>query len=325
VRHFCTYFDRNYLPRGLALYHSLIRHCPEFHLYVLAMDEMTRVALEGLRPANLTVISLAELEAANPHLALIRASRSSVEYYYTCGPSWLLHLLKSQQQIDLLIYLDADLFFFSDPAPLFDEMETYSIALVEHRLSAKLRPDLSRYGRYNVGWVAYRRDQQGLECLQWWAASCLEWCYDRVEDDRFADQKYLEAFPDRFSRVCILQHKGANLAPWNISNYRITVHDDGVWVDDVPLLFFNFHGFKVIAPWLFDSNLGWYRTLLSGSVRRHIFLPYIEALRCSQSQAGLGASIRESSRGFGSLTTALRSAFRISLGLVSRSYIVNFR
>src|SRR5207244_8164736 len=95
-----------------------------------------------------------------------------------------------------------------------------------------------------VGWVSFRRDAHALACLHWWRERCLEWCYDRYEDGRFADQKYLDDWPSRFQRVAVLQHKGANLAPWNLANYTIRANGDRVLVDEAPPILSHFQDRK---------------------------------------------------------------------------------
>jgi hypothetical protein len=73
---YCTYFDHNYLSRGLALYHSLQRHAPGSRLWVLCLSEACYRALTALDLPNLVPRSLAEFEAADPEVAATRSDRS---------------------------------------------------------------------------------------------------------------------------------------------------------------------------------------------------------------------------------------------------------
>lgn len=278
--YFCTYFDQNYLQRGLALYYSLQEHCPAFKLWVLCMDQPTHEILEILDLPGMHPISLEEFELNDELLLGAKQNRSKIEYYFTCTPSLPLFILNNCTEVNLITYLDADLFFFSNPAPLFEEMGGGSIAIVGHRFPERLK-HLESYGIYNVGWLSFRKDKTGLECLNWWRNLCLEWCYDRVEEDRFADQKYLDRFPKRYGNEIILQHKGANVAPWNIENYILNKKEATVYVDDQPLLFFHFQGFKQVILSVYDWGLLIYGTKMSQALFDYIYLPYIRTLQKS--------------------------------------------
>jgi hypothetical protein len=100
-------------------------------------------------------------------------------------------------------------------------------------------------------------------------------------------------------------------------------------VDEQPLIFFHFQGFKIVAPWLFDTNFGWYQASPSSVVRRKIFGPYIRELRRISYEVGPVCSLRDSnrnsSRGFGIFVRSARTAGQVSLGLMRRAYIVSFR
>ncbi len=276
MRYFCTYFDRHYLTRGLTLYRSLQKHAGDFVLWVLCLDDVSYDALTRLDLPNLRPISLPQLEKADPGLLEIKQTRSRIEYYFTCSPVLPLYILNSSPDVDLITYLDADLFFYADPQPLYDELGDESILIIEHRFPARLRYLESR-GVFNVGLLAFRNDPSGRQCLDWWRERCLEWCYDRLEDGRFADQKYLNDWPTRFSHVVVLQHKGANLAPWNWSNYHLQVRGEQAMVDGQPLIFYHFHGLKCINDRLYEPGLLGYGRMPS-SVRRWLYGPYMRVL-----------------------------------------------
>jgi hypothetical protein len=87
-----------------------------------------------------------------------------------------------------------------------------------------------------------------------------------------------------FKSVATLANKGANLAPWNLANYQIRFHGGRVRVDDDELVFFHFHGFQPVNRWLYDPRLKRFAARPTSVVRRHIFLPYWQALQRAQRQ-----------------------------------------
>jgi hypothetical protein len=274
---YCTYLDQHYLTRGLSLYRSLTRHAQPFQLWVLCFDQPSYNALCRLRLPHLIAVSHDQFEKDDPALVATKTDRSRIEYYFTCTPSWPLFVLKHSPQTQLVTYVDADLFLFADPAPVFAELGDASVAIIEHRFAPHLM-ESAVCGVYNVGWLSFRRDRAGLECLNWWRQRCIEWCYDRREDGRYADQKYLDEFPGLFANVKVLRHKGANLAPWNVCNYQLRKDRQGVWVDDMPLIFYHFHALKQLRKCLFKTNLFVYRVPVSTVLRRDVYAPYIRTL-----------------------------------------------
>lgn len=275
--HFCTYFDRNYLRRGLALYRSLVDHAKPFRLWVLCFDDPVFDVLHQLDLPELIPISLRDFEKRHPEFLETKSSRSRIEYYFTSTPSLILDILESNPEVEAITYLDADLFFFSDPSSVYEELKEGSVLIVEHRFPPRLAERVI-YGIYNVGFLAFRGDETGMECLHWWRDRCLEWCYDRLEAGRFADQKYLDDWPTRFPGVVVLQHKGGGLAPWNISNASLRIVEGRVLVDSDPLMFFHFHNSAQMSRWLFDPGLREYGVTVDPLIKHEIYGPYLRAL-----------------------------------------------
>lgn len=319
--HFCTYFDQHYLPRFLAL-HASLRACgTEFRMWALCLDTPAYEALRGLSLSDVDPIPLSTFEDGDEALLAAKGNRSRAEYYFTCTPCLPLHVLARWPEVDLITYLDADLFFFAHPRPVFEELAGASVGIIAHSNSSANRTR-TRFGIYNVGWVSFRRDANGMECLRWWRERCIEWCYDRVEEHRYADQKYLDVWPDRFKGVRILRQKGANLAPWNIANYRIGVRDGRVNVDEDPLVFFHFQGFQQLATWLYNSNFGLYHTHPSALVRRAVIGPYIDALRRATDTAAIPRGIRQAGSRHGFLLRHARRLARLVLGVINREHVL---
>lgn len=270
---FCTYFDINYLPHGLALYQSLREHCSEFRLWVLCMDSDAHKVLSCMALPDLELIKLDDFERGNQVLLQAKQNRSRIEYYFTCTPSLSLYVLNNFPDVDLITYVDADLYFYTDPEHIFREIGNHSIAIIEHRYSPQYK-EMKVCGKYNVGWLSFRRDKNGFACLSWWRDRCNEWCYKRHEDGKFADQKYLDDWPTRFKNVKVIQHKGANLASWNIENYKVSGRDNKIWIDEQELIFFHFHGFKQLTKTIYGP--GYHQTKANKFIRNNIYRQYLQ-------------------------------------------------
>jgi hypothetical protein len=306
MRSYCTYFDRNFLLRGLALYHSLARHARPFRLYVLCLDDDAYAYLAAAKLDGLHPIALADFERGDEGLARAKANRSLLEYYFTCTSSLVLHVMDRFPGAGLVTYLDADLFFFSDPEPAFAEMGDNSVLIVGHRFPPALRR-MQLFGIYNVGFLAFRDDARGRECLGWWRDRCLEWCHDRLEGGKFGDQKYLDDWPTRFPGVAVLGHQGVNLAPWNVGGVRLHERGGRVFVGADPLVCYHFHGLRVLAPFLFDLGLAKYQARLVGPLRTAVYEPYLRELQALSStlRVGMAGNIRYTASRPGAILNAL--------------------
>ncbi len=283
---FCTLFDKNYLYKGLALHRSLKVHCREFTLWILCMDQLTYDTLGQMNLECARLIPLADFE--DDVLRRIRQERTAAEYCWTCTAPLILYVLQQEPQAPHVAYLDADLFFYRDPEPLYDELGEGSILIIPHRYAPAYQDRESTSGIYNVSMVIFRRDPVAEECLQWWKAQCLLACTLDPEAGQCGDQKYLDDWPSRFRNVVVLRHKGGGMAPWNISNYRLS-HDNGrVRVDEDELIFYHFHSFQIVRSRLpgvrlFLASRGYHFT---GAQIALIYRPYIQQLCRAMRQVG---------------------------------------
>ena len=208
-------------------------------------------------------------------LAATKAGRNRFEYCCTATPALPLHLLENRPELEEITYLDADLFFFSSPEPLFAELGDASVLITPHRFPDYLR-HYEANGIFNVQFMTFRSDERGMAALRWWHDRCVEWCYLRLEDGKFADQKYLDDWPDRFEGVHVLRHPGGGLAPWNIDRHALRRENGQVLVDGEPLVFFHFHRVRMRLDGRYDWRAPGYLGL--GGAGELVYRPYLAAL-----------------------------------------------
>lgn len=219
---FCTLFDSYYLDKGLALYHSLEACTDNFRLYIFCFDDKSFEVLRDMKFAHAEVIHHSQIE--DETLLKLKKERSKAEYCWTCTPVIIEYVLSHFEE-ESCTYIDADLYFFHNPALLFDEIrqKNANVVITPHRFADN--PDgrrlCKRSGKYCVEFNYFDRTENAGKALKWWKESCFEWCYHRYEPERMGDQKYLEKFPTLFSGVHELLHLGGGVAPWNLGQYEL--------------------------------------------------------------------------------------------------------
>jgi hypothetical protein len=271
---FCTLFDSFYLTRGIAMYQSLEKVCDKFHLYIFAFDDTSYHILKELNFKHATIISLKEFE--DEKLLAVKPSRSKAEYCWTSTSSTILYVIKNYN-VPSCTYVDADLYFYQNPKILFNEMGDKSILLTLHRYPAKFNRSATS-GIYCVQFITFLNNKVGLEALNWWRDACIDWCYDRYEDGKFGDQKYLDDWTTRFKGVHVLEHLGGGLASWNVEQWPFVskteneiIFKDTVKNSNFEAVFYHFHHVRFFKNDIVD--LGWRHPTMH--VVANLYVPYI--------------------------------------------------
>jgi hypothetical protein len=240
---FCIILSKYRLYQGIALYRSLVYNYPEFKMVILCVDDETHEICSKLGLERATLLKEADL--LNEALIIAKGNRRLNEYCWTLKPFLLEYVLQRFNNAANVIYMDADICFFNDPKPLFNQ-NAYNILLSEHDYLDKDLEVEAFCGKYNSGFIVFRNCPTSLKALSWWKDKCLDWCYDVADEEKFGDQKYLEKFPVIFDKVYSIATPGINIAPWNDSKYMFQYRGSDIYVNDSKLICYHFCGFRVM-------------------------------------------------------------------------------
>jgi len=260
------------------MYNSLALRCADFHLYVIAFDEDCYYALSKLSLTNASIIKLEDFE--NERLLAVKQNRTAQEYCWTCASSTIKYCIE-KYQLDHCSYVDADLLFFNDPQVLYNEMGDKSVLITKHRYTPRFDQTASS-GIYCVQYLTIKNTEEGMTVLNWWVDACIEWCYARVEGNKFGDQKYLDDWMQRFTGIHELQHLGGGVAPWNVQQYAFKsghskiIGTELLSNEQFDLIFYHYHAFAYSWNDTFRITAAEY-TITKNQVKR-LYRPYVMAL-----------------------------------------------
>lgn len=239
---YVTLFDSQYLLRGVAMIKSLRKFDSESSIHVLSLDDECKAKLSEHfeRDNGVLVYGLEDLDASL--MSQIRDSREHREFCWTLGSVFSDWIMNREQQD--LVYLDADIYFFGDPAEILREVQHADLAAIPHRFPQRLQ-EYEINGRFNVQWVYFRSSAVGRAALSRWSAQCIDCCDYAPDRGVVGDQKYLDEWPNLYPTFREIRHLGAGVAPWNHERSEIVQKNGEFLYDDHHLIFYHFHNFRI--------------------------------------------------------------------------------
>ncbi len=238
----------NYLPKARALAESLKHHQPDARLTLCLND--TPPGWLKLEDEPFDRIWLPE------DLGYDRCwiFQHNVMELCTAVKGRALVKLMDEEDADLHLYLDPDVYLFHPLEPIKSYMDGKSIGLIPHILQAEeadigvrlTEMSVTEHGIYNLGHLIVRPDKNGRDFASWWAKRLDQFCFDDRERGLFTDQRWVDLVPAIFDGVGILRVPNLDVASWNLSGRKIRQNQPGdatsFTVDDYPLITYHFSG-----------------------------------------------------------------------------------
>ena len=259
---FVTIFDSFFLPQGITLYNSLVDVKINFTLWVICIDEQTFNILNKLSLNNLKLIKLSDVET--PELLSVKKDRTNREYCWTFTPFSADFVFNVDSTVGRVTYLDADLYFLRNPDNIFQEFEKSgkSVMITDHGYAPEYDQSATS-GKFCVQFMIFKRNKSN-DVRKWWQGECLNWCYNRFEDGKFGDQKYLDKLPELFPNdVHILERLEYALAPWNANRFPYS-----------SAIFYHFQGLRILKKNKIDLAI----YPLPKVLIDYVYKPYIKLL-----------------------------------------------
>lgn len=258
--HYYTSITSNYLPKARVLARSVKRHDPGAVFHLLLSDAPPPDWNLSEEPFD-TLLGLEDLGIDGVKAWAFR--HALVEMCTAVKGPGALEIVRRHQP-DKLVYFDPDIVVFGSLENLNRELDKHSVLLTPHLTDPERTPagvldnEISalKHGIYNLGFVGFRCQGEGLRCLQWWSQRLRDHCRDDIAGGLFTDQRWADHIPAMFEDVRILRDPVYNVATWNLSNRRATgTAPDHLLINGQPLVFYHFSGFDSGAQ---ETMLGLY-------------------------------------------------------------------
>ena len=167
------------------------------------------------------------------------------------------YLMDRYTEESQFVYLDPDVYVYSDFVELRNELKQSPIVLCPHLLKpGNIDMELSStaHGVYNLGFLGISRSAEGRKCVDWWADRLYLFCYDDIQRGIFTDQKWFDLVPCFFNAT-VFKHHGYDFAPWSLLNCNMETRESEYYIEGDPLRFIHFSGLghsaeKCMKDWL---------------------------------------------------------------------------
>lgn len=238
-----TVSDRGFLPRTLSMCSSLRSFDSSSPVYYFSTEPLLPGEYAAFESINVIVLSI-DTFLESKIIDDLYKTRSHLEFMWTLPSQLLVKMWRIESSCSDFVYLDADIYFFSDPNSIWQEVPMNSVSIIRHNFSERLEKTFQSSGEFNVSWVSVPNSGVGMTVASKWSLDCLEMCPEKpmMHNGKliYGDQKYLDYWPEDYgTNLHVIRHEGAGVAPWNYEKYTFS-KELPLLIDGIPIIFFHF-------------------------------------------------------------------------------------
>ena len=263
MNHFVTLFNYNFLPQALAMLNSL-KDNTNCIIWIICLDEKLYNFLKNKDLENVRLVRLSDLEKKMEYD--YKKNRNFIEYCWMLTPFALKYVLNYDVNIKELTYVDADVFFYKDISPIFDEFKASNkdIFITEHGYHENHNKSQTS-GRFCVQFLTFKNTSSAETIRNEWEQKCIESTTIDHSKNIVGDQKYFDDLYNKYNdNFCVSKNLSFFQAPWTLDRFK-----------PEEAILYHFHSLRVLEDKI---------RLYSGynhdqNVIKKIYFPYIKVLK----------------------------------------------
>ncbi len=274
-----TLFTKEYLVQAKVMIDSYLNTHKQARIHVLALDEAVYNALQIIYGSTIEVTQLQLITDLYDEFTVLQTNRNFAESIFTLKAVWISHLARIQKPGVVVLYADADLYFYSPINQLYED--GWSVLLSPHYFAKHLN-HLMNSGKFNAGLIAFKSDEDSLRVLASWKKSVIQNCSLSKENGNYADQKYLEGFSEISDKVKIFSNVGVNVGAWRLSkDTEVKKIGNSIFLDTHKVIAFHFHAFRIYRNHFYTGIFRYGVTRPSVFILLWIYLRYINRIEAA--------------------------------------------